>query len=67
MNYLLWVQKYKIYLIISIYYFVHCQVFTGVASNSIILWKAWVSLVAQMVKNLPANAGNVRDKGLISG
>ena len=27
----------------------------------------WVSLVAQMVKNLPANAGDARDSGLIPG
>ena len=27
----------------------------------------WASLVAQMVKNLPANAGNTRDAGSVPG
>ena len=35
--------------------------------NSLHLLKAWASQVALVVKNPPANAGNVRDSGSIPG
>ena len=35
--------------------------------NSYPLQYSWASCVAQLVKNLPANAGDVRDMGLIPG
>ena len=34
---------------------------------SILRWLYWASQVALAVKNLPSNAGNVRDMGLIPG
>ena len=35
--------------------------------NFMVLWLRWASQVVTVIKNLPANAGDVRDPGSISG
>ena len=32
-----------------------------------VLWKSWASQMVLVVKNLPANAGDIREAGLIPG
>ena len=35
--------------------------------NFMVLWLRWASQVVTVIKNPPANAGDVRDMGLITG